>query len=66
MLVSKRLYLQLTRTLLIAVLMHLLYSETVSMMERESSLPQTMIAVVSLLNALLEHGHIFPTSGMLH
>jgi len=74
MLVSKRLYLQLTRTTLIAVLMHLLYIETVSTMERESSLPQTMIAVVgdtrsgksSLLNALLEHGHIFPTSGMLY
>ena len=41
-------------------------------MEKESSLPQTVIAVVgdtgsgksSLLNALLEHGHILPTSGM--
>jgi len=41
-------------------------------MEKESSLPQTVIAVVgdtgsgksSLLNALLEHGNILPTSGM--
>jgi len=41
-------------------------------MENESSLPQTVIAVVgdtgsgksSLLNAVLEHGTILPTSGM--
>lgn len=41
-------------------------------MEKESTLPQTVIAVVgdtgsgksSLLNALLEHGNILPTSGM--
>ena len=47
-------------------------SETVSKMEKESSLPQTVIAVVgdtgsgktSLLNALLEHGDILPTCGM--
>ena len=49
-----------------------LYSETVAKMEKESSLPQTVIAVVgdtgsgksSLLNALLQHGNILPTSGM--
>jgi len=43
-----------------------------SKMEQESTLPQTVIAVVgdtgsgksSLLNALLEHGNILPTSGM--
>ena len=43
-----------------------------SKMEEESSLPQTVIAVVgdtgsgksSLLNSLLEHGNILPTSGM--
>jgi len=47
-------------------------SETVSKMEKESTLPQTVIAVVgdtgsgksSLLNALLDHGNILPTSGM--
>jgi len=41
-------------------------------MQSESTLPQTVIAVVgdtgsgksSLLNALLEHGNILPTSGM--
>ena len=41
-------------------------------MEKESTLPQTVIAVVgdtgsgksSLLNALLEHGNVLPTSGM--
>ena len=47
-------------------------SETMSKMAKESSLPQTVIAVVgdtgsgksSLLNSLLEHGNILPTSGM--
>jgi len=47
-------------------------SETVTKMEKESTLPQTVIAVVgdtgsgksSLLNALLQHGNILPTSGM--
>jgi len=47
-------------------------SERVSKLEKEASLPQTVIAVVgdtgsgksSLLNAVLEHGNILPTSDM--
>jgi len=46
-------------------------SERVSKLEKEASLPQTVIAVVgdtgsgksSILNAVLEHGNILPTSG---